>query len=75
MAGRDAGAAVVDDLGRRAFAKHQKAIARAKESPNLDVLVGGELDDSVGYFVRPVSTPLRFVLFTFGVPVAVSARS
>ncbi|HEX6877731.1 MAG TPA: L-glutamate gamma-semialdehyde dehydrogenase [Nocardioidaceae bacterium] len=42
--------AVIDG---RAFAKHQKAIARAKESPNLDVLVGGELDDSVGYFVRP----------------------
>jgi 1-pyrroline-5-carboxylate dehydrogenase len=42
--------AVIDD---RAFVKHEKAIARAKESPNLDILVGGEVDDSVGYFVRP----------------------
>jgi 1-pyrroline-5-carboxylate dehydrogenase len=42
--------AVIDD---RAFAKHKKAIARAKRSKNLDVLVGGQLDDSVGYFVRP----------------------
>jgi 1-pyrroline-5-carboxylate dehydrogenase len=42
--------AVIDD---RAFAKHKKAIARAKRSPKLDVLTGGQLDDSVGYFVRP----------------------
>ena len=42
--------AVIDD---RAFAKHKKAIGRAKRSKNLDVLVGGQLDDSVGYFVRP----------------------
>ena len=42
--------AVIDD---RAFAKHKKAIARAKRSKTLDVLVGGETDDSVGYFVRP----------------------
>jgi 1-pyrroline-5-carboxylate dehydrogenase len=42
--------AVIDD---RAFAKHEKAISRAKESPNLDILAGGELDDSAGYFVRP----------------------
>jgi len=42
--------AVIDD---RAFAKHKKAIARAKRSKTLDVLVGGEVDDSVGYFVRP----------------------
>lgn len=42
--------AVIDD---RAFAKHKKAIARAKRSSKLDVLTGGQVDDSVGYFVRP----------------------
>jgi 1-pyrroline-5-carboxylate dehydrogenase len=42
--------AVIDD---RAFAKHKTAIARARRSPQLKILVGGQLDDSVGYFVRP----------------------
>jgi len=42
--------AVIDD---RAFAKHQAAITRAKRSRKLDILVGGTLDDSVGYFVNP----------------------
>jgi len=42
--------AVIDD---RAFAKHQKAIERAKSASGLDILVGGEVDDSVGWFVRP----------------------
>src|SRR3954453_6709643 len=42
--------AVIDD---RAFAKHGKAIDRAKGSRKLDILVGGTLDDSVGYFVSP----------------------
>jgi 1-pyrroline-5-carboxylate dehydrogenase len=42
--------AVIDD---RAFAKHKKAITRAKRSKSLEVLAGGEVDDSVGYFVRP----------------------
>jgi 1-pyrroline-5-carboxylate dehydrogenase len=42
--------AVIDD---RAFAKHKTAIARAKRSPKLQVLAGGQVDDSVGYFVRP----------------------
>ncbi|HET7358254.1 MAG TPA: L-glutamate gamma-semialdehyde dehydrogenase [Nocardioidaceae bacterium] len=42
--------AVIDE---RAFAKHKKAITRAKRSRNLDVLAGGRVDDSVGYFVRP----------------------
>ncbi|MGH3330288.1 MAG: L-glutamate gamma-semialdehyde dehydrogenase [Nocardioidaceae bacterium] len=42
--------AVIDE---RAFAKHKKAIARAKRSKSLDVLVGGQVDDSVGWFVRP----------------------
>jgi 1-pyrroline-5-carboxylate dehydrogenase len=42
--------AVIDD---RAFAKHKKAIARAKRSQKLDIVAGGRVDDSVGYFVRP----------------------
>jgi 1-pyrroline-5-carboxylate dehydrogenase len=42
--------AVIDD---RAFAKHKAAVDRAKRSRKLDVLVGGTLDDSVGYFVNP----------------------
>jgi 1-pyrroline-5-carboxylate dehydrogenase len=42
--------AVIDD---RAFAKHKKAIGRAKRNKNLNVVAGGKLDDSVGYFVRP----------------------
>ncbi|MER7281992.1 L-glutamate gamma-semialdehyde dehydrogenase [Dactylosporangium sp. NPDC000244] len=42
--------AVIDD---RAFAKHTAAIERAKQSPTLDIVVGGGLDDSVGYFVNP----------------------
>jgi 1-pyrroline-5-carboxylate dehydrogenase len=42
--------AVID---RRAFVKHQAAIERAKRSRKLDVLVGGTLDDSVGWFVNP----------------------
>jgi 1-pyrroline-5-carboxylate dehydrogenase len=42
--------AVIDD---RAFAKHKTAVHRAKRSRKLDVLVGGTLDDSVGWFVSP----------------------
>jgi 1-pyrroline-5-carboxylate dehydrogenase len=42
--------AVIDE---RAFDKHRKAISRAKRSAKLDVLAGGKVDDSVGYFVRP----------------------
>jgi 1-pyrroline-5-carboxylate dehydrogenase len=42
--------AVIDERG---FAKHKQAIGRAKDSSSLDVLVGGDVDDSVGYFVRP----------------------
>jgi 1-pyrroline-5-carboxylate dehydrogenase len=42
--------AVIDD---RAFAKHEKAIARAKESSRLEIIAGGQVDDSIGYFVRP----------------------
>ncbi|WP_244931948.1 L-glutamate gamma-semialdehyde dehydrogenase [Nocardioides sp. W7] len=42
--------AVIDD---RAFAKHEKAIARAHGTRGLEVLAGGQTDDSVGWFVRP----------------------
>ena len=42
--------AVIDD---RAFAKHKSAITRAKRNKNLSIVAGGQLDDSVGYFVRP----------------------
>jgi len=56
--------AVIDD---RAFAKHKAAIARAKRQPKLDVVVGGQTDDRVGYFVRPtvvVSTDPTDAMFT-----------
>ncbi|MEU9868275.1 L-glutamate gamma-semialdehyde dehydrogenase [Actinomadura sp. NPDC048021] len=42
--------AVIDD---RAFAKHRRAIERARRIDSAAVLAGGELDDSRGYFVRP----------------------
>jgi 1-pyrroline-5-carboxylate dehydrogenase len=42
--------AVID---ARAFAKHKAAIERARQQPGLTILAGGEVDDSVGYFVRP----------------------
>ncbi|MER7541387.1 L-glutamate gamma-semialdehyde dehydrogenase [Actinomadura sp.] len=42
--------AVIDD---RAFAKHRAAIDRARGIDGMKILVGGELDDSRGYFVRP----------------------
>ncbi|WP_040337171.1 L-glutamate gamma-semialdehyde dehydrogenase [Candidatus Blastococcus massiliensis] len=42
--------AVIDD---RAFARHETALARARSTDSLDVLVGGRTDDSVGWFVRP----------------------
>jgi 1-pyrroline-5-carboxylate dehydrogenase len=42
--------AVIDD---RAFAKHKAAITRARRNKHIDILAGGEIDDSVGWFVRP----------------------
>jgi 1-pyrroline-5-carboxylate dehydrogenase len=42
--------AVIDD---RAFAKHKSAITRAKRNSHLSILAGGQMDDSVGWFVRP----------------------
>jgi 1-pyrroline-5-carboxylate dehydrogenase len=44
------GGAVID---RRAFVKNVNAIERAKSAPGVTIAVGGEYDDSVGYFVRP----------------------
>ncbi|WP_300403555.1 L-glutamate gamma-semialdehyde dehydrogenase [Nocardioides sp.] len=42
--------AVID---ARAFAKHKAAITRAKRAKGLEIVAGGQVDDSVGYFVRP----------------------
>jgi 1-pyrroline-5-carboxylate dehydrogenase len=42
--------AVIDD---RAFRKHEQAIARARGTDGLDILAGGQTDDSSGWFVRP----------------------
>lgn len=44
------GGALID---RRAFMKNVEAIERAKGAPGVTIAVGGEYDDSVGYFVRP----------------------
>ena len=68
--------AVIDD---RAFAKHKAAITRAKRSSKATVIAGGQVDDSVGYFVRPDdrhSTDPSDAMFTeeyFG-PILVGAR-
>ncbi|OBB47679.1 L-glutamate gamma-semialdehyde dehydrogenase [Mycobacterium sp. 852002-51961_SCH5331710] len=43
------GGALIDD---RAFAKNVKAIERAKDA-HVTIAVGGEYDDSEGYFVQP----------------------
>ncbi|MGH3441776.1 MAG: L-glutamate gamma-semialdehyde dehydrogenase [Nitriliruptorales bacterium] len=37
----------------RAFEKHRAAIEEAREDPDVEVLVGGGTDDSVGWFVEP----------------------
>ncbi|MBA9007859.1 L-glutamate gamma-semialdehyde dehydrogenase [Thermomonospora cellulosilytica] len=42
--------AVID---ARAFAKHRAALERARDLDSIRVLVGGQADDSEGYFVRP----------------------
>ncbi|GAA1944860.1 L-glutamate gamma-semialdehyde dehydrogenase [Amycolatopsis minnesotensis] len=44
------GGAVID---RRAFDKHADVLSRAANDPELEVIAGGTVDDSVGYFVRP----------------------
>ncbi|MFZ5847715.1 MAG: L-glutamate gamma-semialdehyde dehydrogenase [Actinomycetota bacterium] len=42
--------AVIDE---RAFGKHKAAIERAKQTPGLEIVAGGQVDDSKGWFVRP----------------------
>ena len=42
--------AVID---ARAFAKHTAALERARNTPSLEILAGGTVDDSEGFFVRP----------------------
>src|SRR5271156_2558569 len=44
------GGALID---QRAFVKNVNAIERAKDAAGVTIAVGGEYDDSVGYFVRP----------------------
>jgi len=44
------GGALIDS---RAFAKNVTAIERAKGAPGVTIAVGGEYNDSEGYFVRP----------------------
>lgn len=44
------GGAVID---ARSFAKNAQAIERAKSAAGVTIAVGGEYDDSEGYFVRP----------------------
>jgi 1-pyrroline-5-carboxylate dehydrogenase len=42
--------AVIDD---RAFAKHRDAIDRARDRDSSEIIAGGTVDDSVGWYVRP----------------------
>ena len=42
--------AVIDD---RAFTKHRAALERAHATDGIEVVAGGQTDDSVGWFVRP----------------------
>ena len=42
--------AVIDE---RAFAKHKKALDRARDDSSITVIAGGTYDDSQGWFVRP----------------------
>ena len=43
--------AVIDE---RAFQKISAYIESARRSPDAEIVSGGETDDSVGYFIRPV---------------------
>ncbi|OLT46513.1 1-pyrroline-5-carboxylate dehydrogenase [Saccharomonospora sp. CUA-673] len=68
------GGAVID---ARAFAKHKALLASVAADPELEALVGGGCDDSVGYFVDPTvlvtTDPRHEVMSTeyFGPIVAV----
>jgi 1-pyrroline-5-carboxylate dehydrogenase len=42
--------AVIDG---RAFAKHAAALDRARNTPSIEILAGGQADDTEGFFVRP----------------------
>jgi 1-pyrroline-5-carboxylate dehydrogenase len=42
--------AVIDD---RAFARHVEALEEARSSSDMEIIVGGESDDSTGYFIKP----------------------
>jgi 1-pyrroline-5-carboxylate dehydrogenase len=42
--------AVIDD---RAFRRHAQALERARSTPSIEVLAGGNADDTAGYFVEP----------------------
>lgn len=42
--------AVIDD---KAFKRITSYIDHAKSSPNLEIIAGGEYDDSKGYFIQP----------------------
>ena len=42
--------AVIDE---RAFAKHKKALDRARDDRSITVIAGGTYDDAQGWFVRP----------------------
>ena len=42
--------AVIDE---RAFEKHSDALEEARSSNDLEIVAGGEADDSTGFFVRP----------------------
>jgi 1-pyrroline-5-carboxylate dehydrogenase len=44
------GGAVID---ARAFAKHRDLLARVATDPSIEVLAGGDCDDSQGWFVQP----------------------
>ena len=39
---------------QRAFQKISGYIEGARRSPDAEIVSGGEMDDSVGYFIRPV---------------------
>jgi 1-pyrroline-5-carboxylate dehydrogenase len=43
-------AAVIDE---RAFRRHEAALQQAADDPDLDVIVGGNVDGSEGWFVDP----------------------
>ncbi|MGW7538305.1 L-glutamate gamma-semialdehyde dehydrogenase [Amycolatopsis sp. NPDC054798] len=58
------GGAVID---RRAFDKHAALFERVKNDSEVEILVGGAADDSVGYFVQPtvlVSTNPKHEIFS-----------